>query len=340
MPQAVWTGQLSFGLVNIPVKLYSATAPRKVRFHQYDAQTGRRIRYKRVASGPAPEPTPPEQELPSEYQPAAHAPRSEPVPPPDDALQSESSLRLAGEDDGPKSPPRMGASREHGSAIDETAGDATDEPDVPWEGIVKGYEIEPGRVVTVTPEELLSVAPEQTRLLEVEQFIHLNEIDPVHFDKSYYVAPGYGVGADRPYWLLYKAMEAAAEVAVGRFVMRTKEYLAAVRPGEHLLMLETLFYADEVRDPKEIWMPHFEEAPERELRVARQLIEALTGEWDPDRHRDEYRERLLKFLRDKVDDAQVIPEPEEEVPNQVIDLMEALKASVEVAKQARSANGH
>jgi DNA end-binding protein Ku len=123
-----------------------------------------------------------------------------------------------------------------------------------------------------------------------EQFVRLNEIDPVQFDKSYYMAPGYGAGADRPYWLLYKAMEAAAEVAVGRFVMRTKEYLAAVRPGEHLLMLETLFYADEVRDPKEIWMPQFEVAPERELRVARQLIDALTGEWDPARHRDEYRE--------------------------------------------------
>ncbi len=340
MPQAVWTGQLSFGLVNIPVKLYSATAQRKVRFHQYDAQTGRRIRYKRVASGPVSEGmAPSEQRPPSEQESAPEdAPPSEPAVSFDDTAGPGSSLHSPG-DDPPAALPRLDEPRESRTTEDEMGG-PPNEADVPWEEIVKGYEIEPGRVVTVTPEELLSVAPEQSRLLEVEQFIHLNEIDPVHFDKSYYVAPGYGVGADRPYWLLYKAMEAAAEVAVGRFVMRTKEYLAAVRPGEHLLMLETLFYADEVRDPKDIWMPHFEEAPERELRVARQLIEALTGEWDPARHRDEYRERLLELLRNKVDDAHVIPEPEEEVPNQVIDLMEALKASVEVARQARSANGH
>ncbi|CAN5134282.1 hypothetical protein BH20ACT22_BH20ACT22_01250 [soil metagenome] len=327
MPQAVWTGQLSFGLVNIPVKLYSATAPKNVRFHQYDAQTGRRIRYRRVASGPAPDHIAPSQRAPTYGQ----------KPPPDTAGPEPSPGSSAGE---PQSvTPSVDVPPDFGEAKEEASGESPEEADVPWGEIVKGFEIEPGRVVTVTPEELMSVAPEQSRLLEVEQFVHLNEIDPVHFDKSYYVAPGYGAGADRPYWLLYKAMEAAAEVAVGRFVMRTKEYLAAVRPGEHLLMLETLFYADEVRDPKEIWLPHFEEAPERELRIARQLIDALAGEWDPARHRDEYRERLLELLRNKVDEAQVIPEPEEEATSQVIDLMEALKASVEVAKLARSANG-
>jgi len=333
MPQAVWTGQLSFGLVNIPVKLYSATTPKNVRFHQYDAQTGRRIRYRRVASGPAPEQLASSRQPPP-YEPEPPSHMAEPKPPSPGPLADE-----------PRSPAPswdvtsdVGRAEEKASddAEKEVSGESPEEADVPWGEIVKGYEIEPGRVVTVTPEELMAVAPEQSRLLEVEQFVRLNEIDPVHFDKSYYMAPGYGAGADRPYWLLYKAMEAAAEVAVGRFVMRTKEYLAAVRPGEHLLMLETLFYADEVRDPKEIWMPQFEVAPERELRVARQLIDALTGEWDPARHRDEYRERLLELLRDKVDEAQVVPEPEEEVSSQVIDLMEALKASVEVAKLARS----
>ncbi|MBA3348937.1 MAG: hypothetical protein H0T12_00120 [Actinobacteria bacterium] len=329
MPQAVWTGQLSFGLVNIPVKLYSATAPKNVRFHQYDAQTGRRIRYRRVASGPPaehiapPEPAQPDERAPP-VEPALLPPDPEPSPAPSD----DPAARPL-----PRTEPPPGWREE---VTDEPA----DEAEVPWDEIIKGFEIEPGRVVTVTPEELVSVAPEQSRLLEVERFVHLNEIDPIHFDKSYYVTPGFGVGADRSYWLLYKAMEAAAEVAVGRFVMRTKEYLAVVRPGEHVLMLETLFYADEVRDPKEVWIPPTEEPPERELRMARNLIEALTGEWDPARHRDEYRERLLELLRSKSDeDVQVLPEPEEKAPSPVIDLMEALKASVEVAKLARSANG-
>ncbi len=325
MPQAVWTGQLSFGLVNIPVKLFSATAPKNVRFHQYDAQTGRRIRYRRVASGPAPE----------HIAPPEHEPPAEQDAPPLDSLEPEPLPGSRGVEP-PRATPRPKAPSE---SPEEVSGESRDEADVPWGEIVKGFEIEPGRVVTVTPEELVSVAPQQSRLLEVEQFVHLNEIDPVHFDKSYYVVPRYGVGADRPYWLLYRAMQAAAEVAVGRFVMRTKEYLAAVRPGEHLLMLETLFYADEVRDPKEVWMPPSEEAPEHELRVAGQLIEALAGEWDPARHRDEYRERLLELLRNKVDEAHVMPEPEQELPSPVIDLMEALKAGVEVAKLARSANG-
>lgn len=329
MPQAVWTGQLSFGLVNIPVKLYSATSPKNVRFHQYDAQTGRRIRYRRVASGAAPE---------GVSGPAPELKAVEPLTSTDD----EPAPGFPPAPDATDREPSLGSSEGTGNrarAPVEASAEATEEPEVAWGEIVKGYEIEPGRVVTVTPDELAAVAPEQTKLLGVEQFVRLNEIDPVHFDKSYYVVPGYGAGADRAYWLLYRAMEAASEVAVGRFVMRTKEYLAAVRPAEHLLMLETLFYADEVRDPKEVWVPPAQDPPERELGMARQLIETLTGDWDPGRLRDEYRERLLELLRDKVDEAHVIPEPEEEVSDEVIDLMEALKASVEVAKRARSANG-
>ncbi|MFN2489217.1 MAG: Ku protein [Actinomycetota bacterium] len=318
MPQAVWTGQLTFGLVNIPVKLYSATAPQNVRFHQFDAQTGRRIRYRRVATGPEPEQvsSPPERSLPP-------ADEGQPEPPPRRAEGEPPSRELDIE------PPSRDNRSERPSASD-------DEPEVPWEEIVKGFEIEPGRVVTVSPEELVSVAPERSRVLEVEQFVDLREIDPVHFDKSYYLVPQAGMGAERPYWLLYRGMEAASEVAVGRFVMRTREYLAAVRPAEHILMLETLFYADEVRDPKEVWNPPAEEPPERELQVARQLVEALAGEWEPARHRDEYRERLLDLLRSKAGRAQVLPEPEERTATPALDLMEALKASVEAAKQARA----
>lgn len=321
MPQAVWTGRLSFGLVNIPVKLYSATAPKNVRFHQYDAQTGGRIRYRRVAAGPKLDAVQPPPEL--------TAPPKEQAPSPS----------------GGQSPSEMGrtgvlpqqATHEPTSAASHIAPrlESNEEAEVPWDEIVKGLEIEPGRMVTVTPDELAALAPERSEALEVEQFVPLSEIDPVYFGKSYYVAPQPGVGAERPYWLLYRAMESTGEVAVGRFVMRSKQYLAAVRPVEHLLMLETMFYADEVRDPKGLWIPPTEEPPERELEVARRLIEALSANWDPARHRDEYRERVLDLLRSKSGTSYVAPEPEEETVAPLTDLMEALKASVEAAKEAR-----
>jgi DNA end-binding protein Ku len=313
MPQAVWTGELSFGLVSIPIKLYGATTPKRVRFHQYEAGTGRRIRYARVATGRAPEYSP----EPADTEPAPAGAEPEPT----------RSVEPARPEAGAAPPPPPEPTGEPPVRDDE----------VPWEEVVKGYEIEPGRVVTVTSEELLSIAPERSRLLEVEQFVDLSDIDPVYFDKSYYVVPQAGRGTDRPYWLLYRAMESAGKVAVGRFVMRTHEYLVAVRPAEHVLMLETLFYADEVRDPKGVWFPLVEEPPERELRMAQNLIEAMAGEWEPARHRDMYRERLLDLLRDKAGDAFVVPEPDEEAATgTVTDLMKALEESVAAAKQARA----
>lgn len=301
MPQAVWTGSLSFGLVNIPVKIYVGTTPKDVRFHQFEAGTGRRVRYQRVATGPPAEA--PSDRGEEEIEPTTTSP----------------------------APNKSG----RGAVSDE----AGDESEVAWEKVVKGYEIEPGRVVTLTPEELRQVAPERSQILEVEQFVDLQQVDPVYFDKSYYVVPQRGAGAERPYWLLFRAMEASHKVAIGRFVMRTKEYLAAIRPADHALMLETLFYADEIRDVKEVWRPIIEEPAERELRVARQLIEALEGDWEASRYRDEYRERVLGLLRSKSGEALAVPEPEEDDighPHGTVDLMEALKRSVEAASDKRA----
>jgi DNA end-binding protein Ku len=328
MPQAVWTGQLSFGLVNIPVKLYNATSPRKVRFHHYDSASGRRIRYQRVATGPALEDRLP---APTEMRPnAGHGPEDEPG--------------LAPEPQGPEPQGRPAPPDDEGAPAWQEPSFASpeiseEEPEVPWADVVKGFEVEPGRIVTVTPEELRSVAPERSRELEIEQFVGLSDIDPVHFDKSYYLVPETGAGAERPYRLLYRALEAAGEVAVGRFVLRTKEHLAAVRPGNEVLVLETLFYADEVRDPKELWFAPAQEPPEREMDIARQFVESLAGHWDPSRHRDEYRERLLELIRSKAGDARAVApeEKEDEYVSPAIDLMEALKASVEAAKAARAA---
>ena len=344
MAQAVWTGELSFGLVNIPVKLYSATAPKRVRFHQYEAGTGRRIRYARVPTGPALSDTR------APYEPPFDGPGEEATGRSERPLEGEAPLEVlegpaTGAPDATPSDLHEEPSPEpfRASPVDsrqEFPMDPTEEAEVPWDEVVKGYEVEPGRIVTVSPEELGSVAPERSSALEVEQFVDLRDIDPVYFDKSYYVVPSRGGQAERPYWLLYRAMEASGKVAVGRFVMRTKEYLAAVRPAEHVLMLETLFYADEVRDPKAIWIPQIEDPPERELRMADQLIEALTGEWEPDRHRDEHRERLLDLLRSKAGEALESQEPEEPISvSPVVDLMEALQASVEEAKRARMEEG-
>jgi DNA end-binding protein Ku len=307
MPQAVWTGDLSFGLVNIPIKLYAATSPKRVQFHQYDAKTGRRIRYRRVAEGPAPDD----------------------VGSPVDEAESDLAWPEAAPDASDVDEPRS-----WGAPIE--PGDSGQETEVSWEEIVKGYEVEPGHVVTVDSEELESVAPERSRVLEVEQFVDLPDIDPVHFEKSYYVVPRRGPVTERPYWLLYRAMEEAGKVAIGRFVMRTKEYLVAVRPAEHVLMLETLFYPDEVRDAKEVWTPSVEEPSERELSVARQLLDTLAAKWEPARRRDEHRERLLDLIHSKRGDAVPIPEVDAEAPAAPAgDLMEALRASVEAAIQAR-----
>jgi len=317
MPQAVWVGDLGFGLVNIPVKLYAATSPKRVGFHQYEAGTGRRIRYRRVAEGPASDRTP----TPGEGMWPAAEPDAEPP-----------TITRSGWDEA-----APGRDREPDTEIaNRGANSSGAQIEVPWGEIVKGYEVEPGRVVTVDSDELESLAPERSRVLEVEQFVDLADIDPVHFERSYYVVPQRGANSERPYWLLHRAMRDAAKVAIGRFVMRTKEYLVAVRPAERVLMLETLFYADEVRDPKELWIPAVQEPAERELTLARSFLESLAGEWDPARHRDEHRERLLDLIHSKLGDVVEAPEPDEDAPEApVTDLMDALKASVEAARRAR-----
>jgi DNA end-binding protein Ku len=302
MPPAVWTGSISFGLVNIPVKLYVATASKDVRFHQFERQTGRKIRHRRVATGPEPA-------IPDDETGRSPAPSTEASPPSRQSVE---------------------ASRD----------EPTPEPEVSWENVVKGYEIEPGRVITLSSEELRQLEPERSRVLDVEQFVDLHDIDPVFFEKTYYVVPQFREGAERPYSLLLRAMQNSNKVAIGRFTLRTKEYLAAVRPAEQVLMLETLFYADEIRDVKDVWTPRTEEPQGRELRLAQQLIEALEGRWDPSGYRDAYRERVLRLLDSKSETAFVVHEQPEEVPGpRLTDLMDALKESVDAVSVARAQKG-
>jgi len=258
MARAIWTGAVSFGLVNVPVKLFSATEQKDVAFHQLSKDTGERIRYRRVTD--------------------------------------------------------------------------TSDDEVPYADIVKGYELDDGRYVVVTPEELEAVEPGRSRTIDIEDFVDLDELDPVHFEKSYYLAPA-GKEAAKPYELLRTALERSNKVAIARFVLRTKQYLAAVRSNGRVLVLETMFFPDEVRNPESVIgdLPSDVELRDREIAMAEQLIESLTTSWDPDRYHDTYRERVLDLIESKAKGEEVVVE-EEERPAEVVDLMEALQASLEKAR--------
>jgi DNA end-binding protein Ku len=207
--------------------------------------------------------------------------------------------------------------------------------EVDYEDIVKGYEVEKGRFVVVTPEELQGVAPEKTRTIEIEDFVNLEDIDPIYFEKTYYLAPEDDAGAKRAYALLLKAMEDQGKVAIGRFVMRTKEYLAAIRPMDGILALETMYFADEIREPSEVEnVPVRARVDDRQLRMAKQLIGSLASDWDSKRYHDEYRERVLKLIRDKAKGKEVVL-PEAPSAAKVSDLMEALRQSIEETKKAK-----
>jgi DNA end-binding protein Ku len=205
--------------------------------------------------------------------------------------------------------------------------------EVDYQDIVKGYEVEKGKFVVVTPEELEGVAPERTRTIEIQDFVDLADIDPIYYEKTYYLAPEDQTGAKRAYALLHEAMESEGKVAVGRFVMRTKEYLAAIRPMDGILALETMFFPDEIRDASEVEnIPVRTRADEGQLKLARQLIDSLATEWDPKRYHDEYRERVLKLIRDKARGKEVVL-PEGPAETKVKDLMDALRQSIEATRK-------
>ena len=202
VPQAVWTGSISFGLVTIPVRLYPATEPKDVRFHLYDRESGRRIRYERVTR-------------------ALEPPSFATSPETDEETAVPQALRI--------------------HVASPVAGPA---PAVAASDVVRGFTLPSGDLVTVAEEELERVRPGRSRTIEIEEFVDLAQIDPVFFEKSYYVAPARDAAAARPYALLLRAMQEAKMVAIGRFVLRTKPHLVAIRPLERALSLETLFFAD------------------------------------------------------------------------------------------------
>ena len=258
MARAIWSGAISFGLVNIPVKLYSSVSRKTVRFNQIDAESGQRIRQQRVNS--------------------------------------------EGEE-------------------------------IPYEQIVKGYEIGPDKYVTITPEELESVEPERTRTIDIEDFVDLEQIDPIFYDHPYYLAPD--KGAAKPYKLLLDAMEEADKVAIARVVIRSKQSLVAIRAKDNVLMMETMLFADEIVPTdsiEEISSMEGGKTTKRELGMANQLIESLSSEFEPDKYRDEYRDQVLAMIEKKAAGETITVEAPSEEPQKVPDLMAALEASIAAAK--------
>jgi DNA end-binding protein Ku len=212
---------------------------------------------------------------------------------------------------------------------------ALDGDEVPEEHIVKGFEVSKDRYVVVDPDELEPFMPSATKTVELEEFVDLDEIDPVYFDSAYYVAPG---TTPKPYVLLARAMEQSGKVGIGRFVMRNKQYIAAVRAEEGRLLMSTLAYADEVVDPAEIdELQGLDEVDvsSKEVAMAESLVESLAAAFEPQKYRDEYREQVLDLIQIKASGQEfTAPEVEVEKPK-VIDLMAALEASVRAAKDAR-----
>lgn len=259
MPRAIWSGSISFGLVNVPVKLVTATSPRDVRFHQLHGPDGGRVSQKRVCS--------------------------------------------------------------------------VDGEEVDYSEIVKGYEIRRGQYVIVEPEELEGLAPGSSRRVDIEEFVDLADIDPLFFDHSYYLVPD-GPAA-RPYALLAEAMEGTGKVGIGRFVLRTKQYLAALRPREGVLVLSTMMFADEVVDPADLEVPTAKDTKpsERELSMARQLVNSLSAAWDPAKYQDDYREKVIAMIEAKAEGNEIAVLEVPERPAPVVDLVAALEASLARAEK-------
>jgi DNA end-binding protein Ku len=265
MARAIWSGSISFGLLNVPVKLYSAVARRSIALREIRESDSARIKHRRVAEG-------------------------------------------------------------------------TDE-EVPYEEIVKAFELTPGRYVPLSKDEMAALAPEKTRAIDVLDFVDLDEIDPIYFDSPYYLGPA--DGAEKAYSLLAKAMEASGKVAIARFVFRNKEHLAAIRTSGGVLTLTTMRFADEVVPASELEEVLPEKIPKvakREQEMAEQLIESLSTAFDPAAYRDEYREQLLGLIERKAEGKEIVaPEGEEPQATKAPDLMAALEESIAAVKDKKGA---
>jgi DNA end-binding protein Ku len=213
--------------------------------------------------------------------------------------------------------------------------------EVPYDKIVKGYELSPDEYVVLTREEIAELDPKKTRAIEIQDFVDLEEIDPIFYDQPYYLGPD--KGAERAYQLLVKAMNDAGKVAIARFVLRNKEHLAAIRPMDDVMTMATMRFADEVVQPKDIdeVFPDGKEKPkDQELKMAKALIDSLAGKFDPKKYKDEYRDELLALIEKKAKGEKVVsPVSEEPKPTKAPDLMAALEESLAAVKSEELGKG-
>jgi DNA end-binding protein Ku len=297
MPQAVWTGTISFGLVSVPVRLYPATRRKDVRFHEIDRETGQRIRHQRVTESIAPT------QLPD-----PDAWRAEPGEP------RIASRQLATPSVLDESPPVSGAV-------------------VPASGIVRGFEVGPDRYVTLEREDLAELAPEQTRSIDIEQFVDTGAVDPIYFDRSYYAIPDRDHA--RPYALLTEAMRETKKLAISWFVLRRKRYLAAVRADGSMMILTTLFFADEIVPRAGLEPRPVADLSKREREMASLLVNTLSGPFEPERYPDDYRQRVQALIEGRAKGARHSPALVSGRSTGVDELMAALQASVSEVQAQR-----
>jgi DNA end-binding protein Ku len=259
MARAIWSGVLSFGLVSVPVELYTATEAHGPAFHQFEKGTADRIRYQRV--------------------------------------------------------------------------NERTEDEVEYSDVVKGADVGDGNYVLLDQDELDSVAPGRSRLMDIRTFVDLDDIDPIYFNKAYFLGPG-GEESGKVYALLREALASSGRAAIASFVMRGKEYLAAVRANHDLLVLDTLFFADEVRDPHQQIpdLPGRIKLSRQELTMARQLIDAMSGPWKPADYHDTYTDRVNELIEAKKNKKEFQPAEEAPAATNVVNLTEALQSSLAAAK--------
>jgi DNA end-binding protein Ku len=259
MARPVWSGTISFGLVNVPVKAYTAVRDHDVHFHQLDKKSGSRIRYQKVAEKSGREVDPDEIEM--------------------------------------------------------------------------GFEVSKGRYVTFDKDELEEIRPKSTNAIEVTDFVALDEVDPIYYERTYWLGPD-GDAAKRAYQLLLAAMEERERVGIGTVAMRNKQYLTAIRPLDGVLAMSTMRFADEIVPRSDIdALPSRRSKPEsKELKMALQLVDSLATDWEPEQYRDTYAEELRDRIEAKEKGKEVVAEEPEERGADVIDLSEALERSLDEAR--------
>jgi DNA end-binding protein Ku len=263
MPRTVWKGALNFGLVNVPVGLYSATQDKTIHFNQFEEGTSDRIRYKKV---------------------------------------------------------------------NERSGE-----EVPAARIVKGYDLGGGEYVLLTDEELDAAEPEKSKLIEITDFVDLDRIDPIYFRATYFLAPE-GEAANKAYALLRQVMRDTNKVAIGTLVMRNKEYPVAIRPDDDVLMLETMYFADEIRSPTKDLpeLPGADEVTDRELQMATLLLESMESDWNPEKYQDTHRLQIEAIIEAKRQGDEIVTGTETQpASTKVVDLMDVLSASIDSVKAGR-----